>query len=141
MTECPTDNYKLRRQRATYKHYDDSYLRGYHPLGSEIGAPGLAGNFRERVEVVRFFCASTLLRVLRISSSFSFLDIANSINSSPFNGRHCAGTWDKIESARSRLWASNNGRRQHVNSARPTRNKNGTPGWFTVVSTTMSVDV
>lgn len=69
-----------------------------------------------------------------MSSSFNFLDIANSINASPLGGRHCVGTWDKMESARSRLCASNNERRQHVNSARPTRNKNGTPEWFVIVS-------
>ena len=80
-----------------------------------------------RVEVFRFFWVSTLLRAFRMSSSFNFFDIANSIKASPVDGRHCGGIWDKMESARSRLFASNKGPRQHVNSARPTRNKKGIP--------------
>lgn len=71
-----------------------------------------------------------------MSSSFNFFDIANPIKASPLDGRHCGGIWDKMKSARSRLLASNKGPRQHVNSASPTRNKNGIPNPSTGMRTT-----
>ena len=80
------------KEKVKWGSYKVNAWEGYYPRGNEMGVPGLTDDFSRRAEVFRLFCVSTLLRALRMSSSFNFFDIDNSIKASPFGGRQCTGT-------------------------------------------------